>query len=656
MAKIDENELRKTINVLKPNNQLFEVRIIDGKQNSSGYFTNADTLIKELNKNSLKDKSNIYITLNEVNEACYSRKQRDKFVDYASTTSDSDIDGMEWLMVDIDPKRPSGTSSSDKQIISAKEKAQRIFQFMKMNSWYEPIIAMSGNGFHLLYKVHLENSKENVELMKNCLKSLATLFNDKESDVDEKTFNPARICKLYGTLAQKGTNTIERPFRMSRIIYIPNEIKTNDKQVVEILANLFKQDDKQDISPKYYNEKFDLEEFISKHNIAIKRKESSGSTTKYVLEECLFDSSHKAPDSAIFQLSNGAISYVCFHNSCSDKKWKDVRLMFEPNAYNKIYTPNYNKPNYQQSHFVVQKLNENEPIFKTSLMIRKEPTPPVEYIKTGIRGIDNKIHGLKKGFVSCLSGLRACGKSSLISQIIIETIQQGYKAVLFSGELTSLNTLNWLELQCAGRDNVRETQYEGFFTPTDNAKERIDNWLNEKVFIYNNNYGNKFDWIITQLEKIVNEKKVDLVILDNLMALNLSSLEGDKFARQSAFVEELESFAKASNVHIMFVAHPRKSNAFLRLEDVSGSNDIVNRVDTAFIVHRVNNDFKRLAREMFGNNLDEKVYNCDNVIEICKDRDNGTQDEFVQLYFEKSCKRLCNYRGENKYYQWEVSK
>ena len=94
----------------------------------------------------------------------------------------------------------------------------------------------------------------------------------------------------------------------------------------------------------------------------------------------------------------------------------------------------------------------------------------------------------------------------------------------------------------------------------------------------------------------------------------------------------------------------------MRLDDVSGSNDIVNRVDNALILHRVNNDFKRLAKEMFRNDLDETIYSCDNVIEICKDRDSGNQDVFIPLYFDKTCKRLCNYRGENKYYKWEETK
>ena len=62
---IDEAEIRKTIALMKPNNELFEIRVIhkNGKT-LSGYFTDDDTLLEALNKVNLKG-TNVYITLNE---------------------------------------------------------------------------------------------------------------------------------------------------------------------------------------------------------------------------------------------------------------------------------------------------------------------------------------------------------------------------------------------------------------------------------------------------------------------------------------------------------------------------------------------------------------------------------------------------------------
>ena len=91
---------------------------------------------------------------------------------------------------------------------------------------------------------------------------------------------------------------------------------------------------------------------------------------------------------------------------------------------------------------------------------------------------------------------------------------------------------------------------------------------------------------------------------------------------------------------------------FLRLDDISGSADLANAVDNAFIVHRNNNDFKRLSAQMFGWDDEDEVYEGTNVVEIAKDRDGGNQDVFIPLYYEKESKRLKNDFTENRIYSW----
>ena len=103
---VDELELRKAIQLLKPNNQLFEIRIIGQQKPISGYFKDADTLVQAFNTVDLRD-TNVYITLNQVNEACFSRMQSEKFLKGKNATTDTEIDGYKFLFVDIDPQRPA---------------------------------------------------------------------------------------------------------------------------------------------------------------------------------------------------------------------------------------------------------------------------------------------------------------------------------------------------------------------------------------------------------------------------------------------------------------------------------------------------------------------------------------------------------------------
>jgi hypothetical protein len=191
----------------------------------------------------------------------------------------------------------------------------------------------------------------------------------------------------------------------------------------------------------------------------------------------------------------------------------------------------------------------------------------------------------------------------------------------------------------------------------DEFQKPIAEWIGERLWLYNNRYGNDFSKISERLVQEIKRQEADLVILDNLMALNLEAYDKDKYEAQTKFVQKLKEIAECCNIHIIFVAHPRKSQGFLRLDDISGSANISNYVDNAFIVHRKNNDFIRLSKQMFGWKDSEPVLqeNVTNVIEICKDRDNGNQDVFIPLYYEKETKRLKNTPVEMVIYEWDKS-
>jgi uncharacterized protein DUF3987 len=64
--------------------------------------------------------------------------------------------------------------------------------------------------------------------------------------------------------------------------------------------------------------------------IAVKRTLPWNGGTRFILEQCLFDSSHHGTSAALIELDNGAKVYRCLHNGCVDRKWADVREKFEP--------------------------------------------------------------------------------------------------------------------------------------------------------------------------------------------------------------------------------------------------------------------------------------------------------------------------------------
>lgn len=666
---INELELRKAIQCLKPDNQLFEIRIIGKQKPISGYFKDADTLVNAFDTVDIRN-ANMYITLNQVNEACFSRMQSEKFLKGANATSDNEVDGYNFLFIDIDPQRPTGISSSDEEYKAACEKAKKVYRYMEDIGFEKPIKAISGNGAHLLYKIHLKNSEDNQRLVEKCLKALALLFNDDVVQIDTANFNPSRICKLYGTMAQKGADTKERPYRMSRIIDCPDDLKITDKMYLEKLASEFPEQEK--ATPSRYNNynpiEFDVEQWLSNHGIGYKEDSWRDGCRKLILHNCPFNHQHKAPDSMILIQGSGAIGFKCLHNSCQGKTWHDVRLMYEPDAYERNYADsrieagwkkhNRDKADGEVLHKPIVEETAAEPMFETMQMILDKPDKEAVYIKTGITIIDKKMKGLQKGAISVVSGLRGSAKSTWLSQVSLNAINDGQTVLCYSGELSDKNFAKWMLLQAAGKHKVIASEkFENFYYVPDKIKPEIAVWMGDKFWLYNNKYGNDFSQISSRLVEEIDKRKADLVVLDNLMALNLEVYDKDKYEAQTKFMQTLKNIAELSNVHIIFVAHPRKAMGFLRLDDVAGSGNITNYVDNAFIVHRKNNDFVRLSKMMFGWKEDHEIYqdNVTNVIEICKDRDNGNQDVFIPLYYEKESKRLKNTPVEVIRYGWDKS-
>lgn len=164
----------------------------------------------------------IYITVNPCQEPLLARANN-RLIASVARTQDAEISRLNWLPIDIDPQRPAGISSSNHEHKLALEKAVWLKDLLTAEGWSDPVMADSGNGAHLLFRLpDLENTKENVELVKAVLNGLNGLYcvhtEGVTLAVDTTVFNPARLWKLYGTHARKGDNTTDRPHRLASIL------------------------------------------------------------------------------------------------------------------------------------------------------------------------------------------------------------------------------------------------------------------------------------------------------------------------------------------------------------------------------------------------------------------------------------------------------
>lgn len=658
---INESVLRRWWQVFKDGSELVEIRIL-GKFTYSAYYKNIEKLIADLPPYEDMPDEQIYFTLNTINDGCYGRQQCEQIVKGPkSTTGDPDIIRRKWVMLDFDPVRTVGVNATDAEFELAHKKAQQVYTYLNEHGFKQPVICKSGNGWHMLYRVDMPNTEQVTETIKEFLQAVAVMFSDEQVDIDQKVFNASRICKLYGTTAKKGANIAERPWRPATIEYVPQTIEVNDLSLFEQIASILPKEEPQQQSQwrGSRGDKFDVEGFLREHGVGFKRVAIAGGV-KFVLDECVFDPQHKSPDAAIFQKDSGEIGYLCFHNHCSNYTWRDVRLKLDPTAYDP--KPQTNQHPYQQQRYYNPLPQAIQPIilpetadkgkkWRSMKDIKKVNINELPHFLTGITQLDRAMKGLFFCEVTILSGSNSSGKSSLLNTLILNAIDQGVKTGLFSGELRSDVLKTWIQMVAAGKDCLRKSQYGDYWFVPDNIGEKIDQWLDGKLFMYNNNYSMKWEQIFNDMKELLHQG-VRLFVLDNMMAMDIDIFGGDLNKKQKGLIADICKFAKDEQVHIILVAHPRKVSTFIRKTDISGTSDLTNAVDNVLILHRVNNDFKKLGGEFFGKAFIQQFFDFGNVVEVAKDRMMGIQDFLCGMYYEIETRRFKNTKDEVRYYGW----
>ncbi len=324
------HETFKAAALLCPPGQVAEVRVITEDGTGSGYFDNPGTLAAAVDTlDGLPGIQGIYITLNEVNPALLSRRAnrvKTRLGKKDATTADTDILRRRWLPIDIDPVRPSGVSSTGPEHQAAIGTATRVAALLTAKGWPAPVIADSGNGAHLLYRIDCKNDDRSRHLVRQCLEVLAAMFDDATTTIDTANHNAARIWKLYGTLSRKGDHTPDRPHRRSRLLSVPGTLEVVPVKLLEQLAATLPD------APHgtRTGNRLDLGSWLKDHGIGITREKPYQGGTLYALEHCPFSSAHRDGAFAI-QFPNGAIHAGCQHTSCGAgaQRWPELRETFE---------------------------------------------------------------------------------------------------------------------------------------------------------------------------------------------------------------------------------------------------------------------------------------------------------------------------------------
>lgn len=184
---------------------------------------------------------------------------------------------------------------------------------------------------------------------------------------------------------------------------------------------------------------------------------------------------------------------------------------------------------------------------------------------------------LRGGEITILAGINGSGKSMFAGQVMLNAIDQGYKCLSISLEMSP-------EAQVARM--VRQASLKK--SPDMDACLSFQRWSDQGGMHFYDQYGSVDTRTLMAVIRYAKEvHKVDFVLVDSLMTMSMAS---DDWNGQKDVVCALANAARGLDVHVMLVTHARKSGSIKdRLDkwSVAGSADITNRADNVIIMGRL---------------------------------------------------------------------
>lgn len=287
-----------------------------------------------------------------------------------------------------------------------------------------------------------------------------------------------------------------------------------------------------------------------------------------------------------------------------------------------------------------------------------EPTEyeDVDGVTTGLKAIDDELMRLFFGTLTIVSGQPGSGKSSLLTQLACNSLDNDIGTWLFSGELPNGVEKSWFNYIFAGPRNItdaisrRGNPYKKISTTT---LTEINKTYKGRWHIYRDDYDNTLDKLIASMTDTVRKYGARCLILDNFMCIDTETSE-EELRSQTDTIKKLIEFAKKYQVAVILVCHPRKMDAGTNvgIYDIAGTSNIVNLAHRTIGLRRVTDAERENAAKY--SEKRRQLLKYDVIVTIVKDRMFGRQNIDVGLYYDPASRRFFSDMDEyDRRFSWD---
>lgn len=287
-----------------------------------------------------------------------------------------------------------------------------------------------------------------------------------------------------------------------------------------------------------------------------------------------------------------------------------------------------------------------------------EPTEyeDVDGVTTGLKAIDDELMRLFFGTLTIVSGQPGSGKSSLLTQLACNSLDNDISTWLFSGELPNGVEKSWFNYIFAGPRNItdaisrRGNPYKKISTTT---LAEINKTYKGRWHIYRDDYDNTLDKLIASMTDTVRKYGARCLILDNFMCIDTETSE-EELRSQTDTIKKLIEFAKKYQVAVILVCHPRKMDAGTNvgIYDIAGTSNIVNLAHRTIGLRRVTDAERENAAKY--SEKRRQLLKYDVIVTVVKDRMFGRQNIDVGLYYDPASRRFFSDMDEyDRRFSWD---
>lgn len=283
----------------------------------------------------------------------------------------------------------------------------------------------------------------------------------------------------------------------------------------------------------------------------------------------------------------------------------------------------------------------------------------IDGINIGLKTVDREIIRFFFGSFNIISGTPGAGKTSLLNQIIAQALDQNCDCWLYSKELPTWMTKNWLTHLMAGERNLDEyTANSGgkYYKVKQVARKMIDEHYANHFKIYRDDYPNDIGSIKESMEASVRRYGCRILILDNLMTIDLGANESNKNEKETEFVNWLIQFAMKYKVCVFLVCHPNKTQDYrenIGMYNIAGTSNIINLAHRALGLRRIT----KKEKDSLNTDKPTEYARYSVVLNMIKDRLTGKANFETGIYYAPASRRFfTDYDEYDHQYKWDGTK